>query len=233
MKINKLQVGDFLFFHTEPKNTFDRIIPFGIQELTNSLWNHVETIYEVQDNDVLSAGALSEGYKIRSIREAISKEDVRISVRRYHGDGVGGKELTDEDKFKIHHQINLIQNAPYGFSQIAFLAVLSQINNVTLPSYILRQAMEELQKMLDCGQTQMICSEAAYRVVARAGLPIRILNDDAVQDYYNATGSIMDLYRATKKEDQLNPLIENWITPKDLSLSPDLITMGDLEVGWR
>jgi hypothetical protein len=232
MKTHQLQIGDDIFYNTVCADPIDNIVPAAIQSETGSPWNHVSTVYDVTGDVVTVGEAISEGYVFRDIRQSVSKNDIRLSVRRWHADGVGGRQLNDEDKFRIRMEMEKIKGAPYGYSQIALLAALRLVNNNTLPGWLARQAAEEMQKLVEKNKTLIICSEGAYRVKTRAGLVVRILNDDSRKRYYESAGGLLDLYRSTKKEDLLSPALENWISPGELAESPDEITVDDLEVNW-
>ena len=250
MKPNQLEIGDNFLFHSEPPFP-DSVISYGIQQLTKSPYNHIATVINLNPIQVIEA--VASGYKIHNIQDSIMASDKRVSVFRYHADSVGGLPLTDTQKTGIIQTALQYQNAPYGYSQIVFLALLCEINNTTLESYLLKAFAEciegiveskinafiAMQKniismffgnLVNTNKGMLICSEGAFRLYAENGIKLRILNDNSRQNYYQATGDILSLYRSTRKEDLLGDVIPDFITPRDIAESPDLIYLDDLEV---
>jgi uncharacterized protein YycO len=222
MKVSDLQPCDALLYHTEGEFVCE-----AIQELTDSEYNHVATYM----GDGFVAEAIADGYKKRTLQESISEDDKWVDVYRYHGDGID-VPLATWQVGTVLKNVNryLDVGTKYGYSQIAFLAVLSQLNDQSLEGQLLRQASEELQKMIEDGKQQLICSEADYRVKTEAGLIYRILNDDARKTYYHAGGDILERYKATSGQDLSNPTIADWVTPRDIAESPDNIFIDTLEL---
>jgi len=252
MKPNQLEIGDDLLYHSEPSFP-ESIIPFGIQQLTDSPYNHISTVVDIKGDDVSVIEAIASGYKIRNIRDSITEIDKRVSVFRYHSDGVGGSPLTDMQKAAIVQSAHFYENAPYGYSQIVFLALLSEINNTTLPSFILRKITEIgeqiveskvnafigeqgviislfLSDLVKTNRGLIICSEGAYRLKTENGIGLRLLNDDARKTYYKATGAVLSIYQSTRQGDLQNQVIADWVTPANMAESPDNTYLDDLEV---
>jgi hypothetical protein len=251
MKPSLLDVGDNLLFHTECSFP-ESIIPYGIQQLTKSPFNHIATVIQT-NNSVKVIEAVASGYKIHDIGQAITLDDKRVSVFRYHSDGVGGNPLTDQQKAGIITTALKYQNAPYGYSQIVLLALLCEINNTTFASYVLKTASELIEQVIEskvnafinmqqtilslffqnlqnANKGMLICSEGAYRLYVENGINLRILNDNSREKYYNATGDVLSLYQSTRKEDLLGDPISDFITPRDIAESPDMLFLDDLEI---
>jgi hypothetical protein len=192
-------------------------------------------------------GALSEGYTKQTLEEAITSED-KVDIYRYHSDK---DELTlDQQKKLVDYALSL-EGTPYDFMDIVFLAILMEINNTTWEEMLLSKAFKwildtfgsdvnkflgklniiqsnSLNKGKDKGL--LICSQAGYLLYTKgAGVPIRILNDDAREQYYKATGNVIDRYRATQKDELLTPEIDYFIVPRDIAESPDMFIIGELE----
>ena len=238
MKPIQLDVGDNLLFHTECSFP-ESIIPYGIQQLTRSPYNHIATVIQT-NNSVKDIEAVASGYKIPALGTAISLDDKRVSVFRYHADGVGGPMLTDQQKAGIIQTALKYQNAPYGYSQIVLLALLCEINNTTFASYVLKTASELVEQIVESrvnafinmqqtiislffqnlqntNKGMLICSEGAYRLYTENGINLRILNDNSREKYYNATGDVLSLYQSTRKEDLLEDKIADFITPANMA----------------
>ena len=251
MKPSQLDVGDNLLFHSQPSFP-ESIIPFGIQQLTHSCYNHIATVIQI-NNSVKVIEAVASGYKIHDIGTAITLNDKRVSVFRYHADGVGGDPLTDQQKAGIIQTALKYQNAPYGFTQIALLALLCEINDTTFAGYVLRAAAELVEQVVESkvnafinlqqttlsyffnnlqntNKGMLICSEGAYRLYAENGINLRILNDNSRQKYYQATGDVLEKYRSTRKEDLLGDPIADFITPGNMAECPDMVFLDDLEI---
>jgi hypothetical protein len=245
MKIAELKIGDSLLFHSEPATTFEKIISFGIQQITKSPYNHVARYI----GDGLFFGAIAEGYRKQTLDEAIAPFDT-VDVFRWHADE---DELTPEQQQKIVERAKYYEDAPYGYSQIALLALLCEINNTTLASHILTNAFELIENVFEAevvefintqkaivnqffgdlntsSRKMLICSEADYRLDIETGLNFRILNDDSRKDYYKATGEILTRYRQSNDEDLLHPSVADFIVPRDIAMSPDKIFIDTLEM---
>jgi hypothetical protein len=257
MKRSDLKIGDSLLFHTEPKSVFDRIVPYGIQQLTKSEYNHVATYIgngqfaDYKDLEKMGIqyvmGALAGGYTKQTLDEAISDED-RVDVYRYHSDK---DELTPDQQKKLVEYALSLEGTPYDFLDIVCLSILMEINNTTWEAMLLSEGfkwvldtfgadlMESIQQKRKIGDItlqkaqgkgMLICSQADYLTKTKgAGVRMQILNDDAREGYYKATGDVIARYRAVQNEELLNPSIDYFITPRDIAQSPDMFFIGALK----
>lgn len=232
MKLGTLREHDLLFYHT-----VGSFVPEAIQAITRSKWNHVGSISRIDSLDpdgIYVAESIASGYKERTLRESIEEKDKEVLVCRYHADGVGGKELNPEQIKNLQEWDDriLAKNISYGFAQIAALALLKQIENDSIAGEFLGRKLEEYQVQIEYFVPQMICSESVFRKFNESGCPIRILKDSKHWDHYTYGGGVLERYRANH-EDELDVIIEDYLSPHDLNQSPDVITMDTLEITWR
>jgi len=232
MKLDKLREHDILFYHTE--NSF---VPEAIQSITKSMWNHVGSISRISSPDpdgIVVAESIAAGYKERTLRESIEANDAEVLVCRYHCDNVGGKELNASQLASLREwdEIHLAKNISYGFTQIAALALLKQIENDSVAGEYLGRKLEEYQVQIEYFVPQMICSEAVFRKFSESGCPVEILKDSSHLDHYTHGGRVLERYKHNHG-DTLNVVIEDYLSPHDLFESPDIITLDTLEIDWR
>lgn len=232
MKLDTLRAHDLLFYHTE--NSF---VPEAIQSITKSKWNHVGSISRIASLDpdgIFVAESIASGYKERTLRESIEENDREILVCRYHADGVGGKELTAEQNNNLRDwdERTLAKNIAYGFTQIAALALLKQIENDSIAGEYLGRRLEEYQVRIEEFIPMMICSESVFRKFSESGAPVEILKDSKHLDHYTHGGGVLERYKHNHG-DALDVVIADWISPHDLYESPDVITLDTLEIEWR
>jgi hypothetical protein len=252
VRLNQFQVGDDCLYHSEPPFP-ELIVPYGIQHLTHSPYNHISTVIKVVGNDVWVIEAIASGYKIRHIKDSITPNDKYVSVFRWRADR---QPMTDKQKAAIVFSAYKYENAPYAYSQIVELAALCNVNDTSLESYILRvslnlaqNAIEEEVKRYAATQNDLVaqffrslgdtnkgmltCSEGAYLLKTENGMPVAILNEEAKRTYYKqATGDILEKYRNIPKDALLDPVLPNFITPGDMATSPDEVYIDDVEVTW-
>ena len=226
MKPEELEIGDSLLFHSEPEDELGRTVVYGIQNLTKSPYNHVATYVGLGQ----LTEAVAEGYKKHTLTEAISKADKKVAVFRYHADGVEGEPLTAEQQVSMVHTAERFLDLPYAFSQIAFLAVLCEVNKVNIPESILAPAFEFFQMLVERNKTMLICSEADYRIKNEAGLQMRIVDENSRYEFYKTSGEITSKYREVKASSLVDNVIADWVTPNDIAMCPDMIYIGDLEL---
>jgi hypothetical protein len=231
MKLDELKIHDILFFHTE-----DSFVPEAIQTITKSKWNHVGSISRIDSDspdEIFVAESIASGYKERSIRESIEDDDKEILVCRYHADGVGGNELTASQLKMLcdWDRIHLEEDISYGFTQIAALAVLKQVNDDSVLGKLLAKKFENVQAQIEEFVPQMICSEAVFRKFNESACPIRILKDSKHYEHYTYGGGVLERYLTN--HDTLDVVIEDWLSPHDLNQSDDIITLDTLEINWR
>jgi len=231
MKLSQLRVHDILFDHTEGE-----FIPEAIQSITHSTWNHVKRIHSIKDftpDGIFISEAISAGYKMRSLRESTGENDKYTLVCRYNGDGVGGRELTEEQRMRISNWDNyyLSHNISYGFAQIAALAILKQVRNDSISGMYFGRKFKEIQREIEIFLPQFICSEAVYRSYQESNIKISVLKDSSHMEHYSG-GDVLDRYTEAGK-DLLKPVIEDWLSPHDIFESPDVITMDMLDYSWR
>ena len=247
MRQSEMIFGDNILFHTEPPKQLEQIIPYGIQYFTKSPWNHIEKYL----GNGMSIGALSEGIKIHTLREAISPYD-SVRIVRYHGDGVGGAGYTQAQCQAIMQRALYYKDAPYAYAQIPMLMLLCELNNTSWEEKIMILAFEHIENIIETdvmafikkakvtadqffgnlkttSDKMLICSELVLRLDTEDGIPIRILNDASRGQYYKAeaTGDILDKYRQTNKDELVNPLIEDFVTPRDMAMTPDYDLIDD------
>jgi Permuted papain-like amidase enzyme, YaeF/YiiX, C92 family len=249
MKINELRVGDSLLMHSEPEGELERIVPYGIQQLTQSEYNHVATYL----GDGNCIGALAQGYTKETLQQAILKTD-RVDVYRYHADA---DELTPDQQQKLVNWCLDHQGTPYDYLDIAFLAILCEINDTSWESLLLRKEFEFLihvetvliedfvkanQELCNhiMGQAVaddkglLICSQAGYLALTEgAGVSLAILNEDGRKDrekFYASRGSTVTLFKAANKQDLLTPNYSDFITPRDIAECDDLRFIDKLEI---
>jgi hypothetical protein len=232
MNLKDLRVADVLSDHTEGV-----FVCSAIQSITGSQFNHSKSISRIVEHTpdgIFIAEAISDGYKERSLRDSTGIDDKWTMVSRYHADGVGGDELTPEQTQRIADwdKYWLPRDIGYGFSQIAFLAILKQINNDSVAGMFLGKTFEEIQKELEANKPQFICSESVYRKFNESGIHLNILKDSAHMTHYNLGGDVLDNYR-NLKGDLLDPVISDWISPQDVFMCPDLISIEPLDITWR
>jgi hypothetical protein len=231
MKLDKLRPNDILFYHT-----VDSFVPEAIQSITGSKWNHVSSISRIDSldvNGIFIAESIASGYKERTLKESISENDEEILVCRYHMDNVGGKELNtlQSSLLKEWDEIKLARNISYGFAQIAALAIIKQVENDSVLGKILAEDFENIQEQIEAFMPQMICSEAVFRKFNESGCPVRILKDSKHLDHYLYGGGVLQRY--IYNHDNLDAVIEDYLSPHDLYESPDIITLEPLEFNWR
>lgn len=250
MKPDLLEIGDNLLFHSEPSFPHS-IVSFGIQNLTHSPYQHIATVINLNPVQVIEA--VASGYKIHNLQEAITADDKRVSIFRYHADSVGGDPLTDTQKAGIIKSALEYQNAPYGYVQIAFLALLCEINNTTIASYILQGLAEFVETfaeskimafiqqqqtllslflgdLVNTNRGMIICSEGAFKLYTDNEISLRILNDNARETYYKASGDVLAAYRSTRSGNLLHQVISDFVTPANIAESPDMIYLDDMEI---
>jgi|WetSurMetagenome_2_1015567.scaffolds.fasta_scaffold284908_1 hypothetical protein len=241
MKRDQLKIGDSFLFHTEPKNELERIVPYGIQQFTESEYNHAARYL----GNGICMGALAEGYTKQTLEEAISSCD-RVDVYRYHA---YRDEYTPEQQKKLVDYALSLEGTPYDFLDIICLAGLMQINNTTWEAMLLSKGFEWvldnfgsavtrfIQKMKIIEKSSLLkegvlmCSQADILVdIKGAGVNIRILNDDARKEYYRNAGDIMTRYRQPMKGELLDPFIDYFVVPRDIAESPDKDFIDTLEI---
>lgn len=231
MKLDKLKIHDILFYHT-----INEFVPNAIQTITGSKWNHVASVSRIDSldaNEIFIAESIASGYRERTLKESISENDREILVCRYHMDNVGGSELSTSQLKMLcdWDRIHLDENIAYGFTQIAALAILKQVDNDSEFGIRLADEFENVQQQIEAFVPQMICSESVFRKFNESGCPIRILKDSKHLDHYTYGGGVLERYLSN--HDILEVVIEDWITPHDLNQSDDIITMDVLEINWR
>jgi hypothetical protein len=250
MKPTDLKIGDTLLFHSEPEAELERIVPFGIQQLTKSEYNHVATYL----GDGVCIGALAQGYTIQTLQKAILKTD-RVDVYRYHADA---DELTPEQQKKLVKWCLDHEGVPYDYLDIAFLAILCEINDTTWESLILRKEFEFLIHVatieiedfiranksicdqimgnaINIGKGLLICSQAGYLALTEGSeVIIRIKDDEerkkSYADYCNGKYDIVDRYKQINNQDSNNHIISDFVVPRDVALSEDLPFIDKLEM---
>ena len=237
MKLKDLKQHDILFDHTDGNFLDDPMIFVcnAIQSITNSKWNHVKSVHQIIEptpDGIFISEAAPSGYIKQSLRDSTGKHDTTM-VCRYCADNVEGRELTPEQCQRLYEWDvkRLSEEIPYGFTQIAMLAILKQMENDSVAGMFLGKTLEEAQQTIEEFGKQYICSEAKYLLFAENGIDIGILKDSSHLSHYISKGNAFDRYKAGV--DDLNPVIADWISPHDLFMARKIIRMEKLEINWR
>lgn len=247
MKPQDLRIGDTLLFHSNPTDEFGRIVSYSIQQLTESPFNHVGTYV----GGGFIYGAIAEGYKKQTLQEAIIKGVDAVSVYRYHADS---NELIPSQQQGLVSWCQAHENCVYDYLDILMLSIVMEFNDVTWTSQALRTLLSVQLKIADTvimsyikaykffadllvggsvntNNGMLICSEAGFRALTEgAGVTVNLLNSDARENFYKLNGDISNRFKAVKQSELLLPNDPVFVTPRELSMSPDLILLDTLEV---
>jgi hypothetical protein len=231
MKLSDVRLHDWMFDHTEGD-----FVPNAIQTITHSPLNHVKSVCEIIEptpDGIFLCEAVAEGFVKRSLRESTGEKDKYTIVCRYHADGVGGQELTVEQVKKMSEWDGhyLSKGLGYAFAQLVALAFLKQVRNDSFEGKFLGHKFEDIEKNIEIFYPSFICSEASYRKANESGISIGILKDSAHWSHYQSVDVIKNYIHNGK--DILDCVIEDWLSPHDLYMSPDIIRMDELDFSWR
>lgn len=239
IKLTQLKQNDILFDHAEGSILSDPMLFVckAIQSITESKWNHVKTIYKIEEptpDGIYISEAAPSGYVMHTLRESTDSGTVETFVSRYCAYNLGGRELNAEDNKKLFDWDNkrLSEGIPYGFVQIAQLAILKQFRNDSTIGMALGITFERFQQEVEKYGKQFICSEATYRRYFENGFDIGVLKDSKHMSHYTSEGDILERYKLDGK-DLLNPVIADWISPHDVYESIRIIGLDYLDLRWR
>ena len=119
----------------------------------------------------------------------------------------------------------------YAFEEIVFLALLSMSRRVVADRtdwawrMILDRAADALNRLIDAGREPMICSELVFRCFFEAGPQYDLeLANEPIGNL--SPTNLVAAYRADGAEEP----VADFVTPRDLSESPNLRLVGRLEL---
>lgn len=242
--IHELLPCDILLYHGY--STTSRLI----QWFDGSEYSHSSVF-----NGSVVTEAVPEGVVQRSVAESMAHtEYVEVYRLRKKGVFVGSPELPAEPVLRvISHYASLHDR--FAYEEVVLLALLCTTRRLPLPFLrgILDSAAAVIADMLDEGKQPMVCSELVYRCFAEAS-PAYRLRIRGVDLKSRIAGKLVELesrallspsdrvvldflrlYAAAKKvlpekEDLQMPgePEADFVTPKDLKRSPDLVKIGRL-----
>ncbi len=214
-----IEYCDLLFFHS---HTF---IGKGIQICTDSQYNHV-ALYIGRGN-VLHA--IGKGLLIQNLKEAWEDSDKYIDVYRYHGNDRIGLTFKQTDKLIEVANKYYSQNERYAVETLLMLAIITELRHDTgfLGRKMIDEAFNQLNSIIEGSKEPVICSEIDYRIFDEAGLPIRILPEGLYKEFRDSESPIIKEFIAFKEN--INKVVADFVTPKDLVMSPDINFIGQLQ----
>jgi len=255
MKISDLKIGDIFGYHSQPKDEFGQIISYSIQHSTQNKNNHIgicladASTVDLNTSKII-IGALSEGFTKQTINDAVISGVDTVTVYRYHADR---DELTPTQQQGLVKWCEDHEGCPYDFLDILLLALLMEINDTSWESNALRATLSMglgiadtiimgylktykviadalMGKSVNTNNGMLICSCAGYAALTiGAGVTVNLLNSDARENFYKLNGDISDRFKAVNSKDLLTTPAA-FVTPRDLSMSPDLTDIGILEI---
>lgn len=199
--------------------------------------------------------AISEGVRRRSV--AVTMEDtlfVDVWRLRKDGDFIGSPQLPAQPV--LDAIIRFVEEGDrYAFEELLLLALLCTSRRLPLPflRWSLDHAASAIVDMVDAGKEPMTCSELVYRCFTEAGeayrpritgvdirAKIEIMHAPgkqvkAMTDADRLVAEFLERYAASKNLATRDALLmaaleadPNFVTPKDLRKSPDLVKTGRL-----
>jgi hypothetical protein len=225
-----LEPFDLLLFHGHT------LLNKAIQACTDSKYNHAALyiggklykrgagIGNVDRYDYEVLHAIGKGLLRQTIREAWADSDKFISVYRYK------KRITFEQRDKLTETANKYLNAPerYSVEALLCLAFASQLraDSNFISRKLVDATFQSINDAFEDGKEPVDCSEIAYRIFDESGLPIRIL-PEGLHEEFNNTDNI-DILDFMARKDNMFKVSADFVTPHDLSMSPDFGYVGDL-----
>jgi hypothetical protein len=251
-----LKIGDLLAFHSEPKADFDKIVAFSIQRLTCSPYQHIAICLKdgataKLDTNKSIIGAIASGFTPQTLRDAIDPSVDTVHVYRYHATTDG---LTPEQQKGLVQWCMDRVGVPYDYLDIIALAIIMELKDTTWLSREFRTILAAYLKIADDAIIEferaykfltdmimgnavnldnglLICSRAGYEAhTVGAGVPVRILNADARESFYKLNGDISQRFKSVNQKQLLLPNDPAFITPRDLTMSPDYFNLGVLKI---
>lgn len=216
-----LEPFDILAFHSHS------VIGKAIQMCTDSKYNHV-ALY-IGNGRVLHA--VGQGLLIQDLKEAWESSDKFIDVYRYHAPG-NGTALTYKQKDKLIEIANKYysQRERYAFEALIILAIVTELRHNTgfLGRKLIDSAFNALTDAFEDGKEPVICSEIIYRIFDESGIPARILPEGLYKEFRESDNETIQEYISSKNNLKVNA---DFITPKNLVMSPDINFVGELSGG--
>ena len=244
MNISDLKAGDVLLYHgTSLVSKLIRLFDGGV-------YNHV-SIYDGSN----VAEAVKNGVVSRPVSESI-KEARYVDVFRFQSDtgqGLGEGEELIKDQISRY----VAEGERYAYEQIillAFIAVtrrLPFIKLIPLLGKILRNIIDSaaylLNEIIAAGKEPMICSELVYRCYADAGEDYKLSivgadllrqnslldpldgSDFEVQQTAAAAQEFLQLLEVACRNESRLRAVPDFVTPRDIRTSPNLIRQGCLK----
>ncbi len=217
-----LEPFDVLAFHAHS------LIGKSIQICTDSKYNHV-ALY-IGGGRVLHA--VGKGLLIQDLKEAIENSDKFVDVYRYHTPG-NGQALTYAQKDRMTKIANdyYRNRERYAFEALFILAIVTELRHNT--GFAGRKMIEDsfaaLTEAFENKKEPVICSEIIYRIFDEAGVSVRIIPEGLYKEYRNSNSeTIQELIAMKENIFKVNP---DFVTPKDLVMSPDFNFVGELSGG--
>ena len=213
-----LEPLDILAFHAHS------FVAKGIQICTDSKYNHVG----LYCGNGRIFHAIYPNIIIQRIEEAWEDSDKFIDVYRYQNKD--GRTLTFQQRDKLIETANeyVKQGNRYAVEALFILAIVTELRKDTgyLGRKLIEKSFQKINDAFEKGKEPVICSELIYRIFEESGVPVKIIPEGLYKEFRESKDTMIQEIRASKES--INKVSADFITPKDLVMSPDIKFKGQL-----
>ena len=248
LTLPELNPGDVCLVHSEGD-----LVDTGIQVCTASMFNHAFIHKGEENGKYVLAQAGGSGFKTATYDEAFAPKDKWVDVYRYiqrqdnrilwMGIDFPLKPIIDSINNK------LAENDSYPYDQILDLFLICELRRISGDSAwrgIVEAVVQyginlldtvpivaQIKSLIDSGKNPQVCSASVFQIYKDAGFPLEVLPSSMYVLYQNLARSCEDdvlkaFASAGADQSGINP---NFVVPKDLAESPNLMYLGRLAFG--